>query len=265
MIYLFFIDLDPLSHFSGIFGVISLVVSFFYGILVLIKAIELKYKVLYYFFFAIIFTVSPWYPSGFGYIYWLISNEAIAYPIYVLLGTLGVPIALFSWFQIYIPALHPKLKKPLLIITAILSILYYLYVFFFLFFVPGAPIVDLIGVKQSVIDIEYKGFALIFLAFSLLVSTVTGNEFAINSMKDKEKLIKWKGKFLLLSFNFFAIGAIGDGFLELNPITLIIFRIFMLLSSTFYYLGFILPKWVRKLLKIEYYLAKIDERNVEIE
>ncbi|MEJ2293596.1 MAG: hypothetical protein P8Y23_02390, partial [Candidatus Lokiarchaeota archaeon] len=72
-------------------------------------------------------------------------------------------------------------------------------------------------------------------------------------------------KFLLLSFNFFAIGAIGDGFLELNPITLIIFRIFMLLSSTFYYLGFILPKWVRKLLKIEYYLAKIDERNVEIE
>ncbi|TFF69343.1 MAG: hypothetical protein EU516_00080 [Promethearchaeota archaeon] len=251
MIHLFFIDLDPLSQLSGILGIISVAVAFFYGILVIIKAIQLKYKDLYYFFFAVIFTISPWYPSGFGYVYWLITNEVIPYPIYVLLGTLGVPVALFSWFQIYIPALHPRIKKPVIAITAILSIIYYVYVFFFLFFAPAAPVTNLIGIKQSVIDIEYKGFALIFLAFSLLVSTITGNEFAINSLKNEEKLIKWKGRFLVLSFNFFAIGAIGDGFLELTPITLIIFRVFMVLSSTFYYLGFILPKWMRKLLKIE--------------
>jgi len=251
MIHLFFIDLDPLSQLSGILGIISVAVAFFYGILVIIKAIQLKYKDLYYFFFAIIFTISPWYPSGFGYVYWLITNEVIPYPIYVLLGTLGVPVALFSWFQIYIPALHPGIKKPVIAITAILSIIYYIYVFFFLFFAPTAPVMNLIGIKQSAIDIEYKGFALIFLAFSLLVSTITGNEFALNSLKNEEKLIKWKGRFLVLSFNFFAIGAIGDGFLELTPITLIIFRVFMVLSSTFYYLGFILPKWMRKLLKIE--------------
>ncbi|TFG11375.1 MAG: hypothetical protein EU531_11625 [Promethearchaeota archaeon] len=250
MIHLFFIDLDPLSQLSGILGTIAVAVAFFYGILVIIKAVQLKYKDLYYFFFAVIFTISPWYPSGFGYIYWLITNDVIPYPIYVLLGTMGVPVALFSWFQIYIPALHPRLKKPLLTITAILSIIYYVYVFFFLFFAPGAPVTHLIGIKQSAIDIEYKGFALIFLAFSLLVSTITGNEFALNSLKNEEKLIKWKGRFLILSFNFFAIGAIGDGFLPLNPITLIIFRVFMVLSSTFYYLGFILPKWMRNLLKI---------------
>jgi hypothetical protein len=250
MIQLFFIELDPLSQLSGILGTISLAVSFFYGVLVLLTAIKLEYKVLYYFFFAIIFTVSPWFPSGFGYLYWLISNDVIPYQIYVLLGTLGVPIALFAWFQIYIPAVHPKSKYVLLTITAIISITYYIYVIFFLFFAPGAPLTNLIGLKQSVIDIEYKGFALIFLAFSLLVSTITGNEFAIHSIKNDDKLIKWKGRFLILSFNFFAIGAIGDGFLELTPVTLIIFRVFMLLSSTFYYLGFILPKWMRKILKI---------------
>jgi hypothetical protein len=251
MIQLLFIELDALSQLSGILGTITVAIAIFYGILVLIKAIQLKYKDLYYFFFAIIFTISPWFPSGFGYLYWLITKAAIPYPAYVLLGTLGVPIALFAWLQIYIPAVHPRLKYHLLIISAILSGVYYIYVIALLFLVPGAPIMNLIGIKESVIDIEYKGYALIFLAFSLLISTVTGNEFAIKSIKSEDKLIKWKGRFLVLSFNFFAIGAIGDGFLPLSPVTLIVFRVFMVLASTFYYLGFILPNWLKKLLKIE--------------
>jgi hypothetical protein len=251
MIHLLFLELDFLSQLSGILGTITVAVAFFYGILVLIKAIQLKYKMFYYFFFAIIFTISPWFPSGFGYLYWLITNEVIPYQIYVLLGTLGVPIALIAWFQIYIPSLHPKLKYPLLIGTAILSIGYYVYVFYFLFFAPSAPVEALIGIKQSAIDIDYKGFALIFLAFSLLVSTITGNEFSIHSLKSDDKTIKWKGRFLILSFNLFAIGAIGDGFISLNPLTLIIFRTFMVLASTFYYIGFIMPKWMKKILKLE--------------
>jgi hypothetical protein len=230
---------------------ISLAVAWFYGALVLIKAIQLRYKILYYFFFAIIFTMSPWYPSGLGYIYWLFTNEELIYPVYVLLGTLGVPIALIAWFQIYTPTLHPKLKKPLLISTAIFSLVYYIYVFFFLFYAPGAPVKSLIGIKENAIDIEYTAFAFIFLAVSLLLSTITGNEFSIHSMKNNDKTIKWKGRFLILSFNLFAIGAIGDGFLPLTTVTLIIFRIIMLLASTFYYIGFIMPKWMKKILKLD--------------
>ncbi|MFX1453605.1 MAG: hypothetical protein ACFFCM_22435, partial [Promethearchaeota archaeon] len=72
------------------------------------------------------------------------------------------------------------------------------------------------------------------------------------SLQEKDNpILKWKGRFLLLSFNLFAIGGIGDGFLPLSPATLIIFRTLMMLASTFYYLGFILPGWVKKLLKIE--------------
>jgi len=158
---------------------------------------------------------------------------------------------LFAWFQIYIPTVYPKAKYPILIITAILSVVYYGYVFYFLFIVPGAPIEALIGIKTNPVDIEYKGYALIFLGYSLLVSTVTGNEFSIKSLKSEDKLIKWKGRFLVLSFNFFAIGAIGDGFLPLTPITLIIFRVLMFLSSTCYYIGFLMPNWMKKILKIK--------------
>ena len=247
-----FVELDDLSQLSGIFGFLAIAISWLYGGIVLYKYFKTKEKVLFYFFLAIIFTMSPWYPSGFGYVYWLITREEIAYSVYVLLGTLGVPIALISWLQIYMPALHPKYKAFMTIITMCISVAFYIYLSYFLFFASGAPVEDLIGIKESAIDIDYRGLALGFLAFSLLVSTITGNDFAIASLKEKDNPeIQWKGRFLIISFNLFAIGGIGDGFLPLTPATLIIFRTLMMLSSTFYYIGFILPKWMKRLLSLE--------------
>ena len=240
-----------LTHISGILGFLSICIAYIYGLIVLYKYIQTREKMLFYFFLAVIFTVSPWYPSGLGYIYWLITSETLAYPIYVLVGTIGVPIALFSWIQIYMPTLHPKQKGIVTLIIVCLSLMFYIYVFVFLF-AWGEPVTNLIGIKRSPIDIDYKGFVLGFLAFSLLVSTITGNEFSISSLKTKDNpVLKWKGRFLILSFNFFAIGALGDGFIPLNPVTLIIFRLFLVLANTFYYLGFILPKWMRRILSLD--------------
>ncbi len=247
-----FVELDTFTQLSGLLAVLAVFITWMYGLIVLFKAIKQKNKTLLYFFIAIIFTMAPWYPSGLGYIYWLISHEEIAYPVYVLLGTIGTPIALLAWLQIYMPALHKKQKGIATWITLSLTITFYIYTIMFLFIAPGAPVERLIGFKRSAIDIDYKGFVLVFLAFSLLVSTITGIDFSIASLKIKDNPVtKWKGRFLMLSFNFFAIGAIGDGFLPLTPPTLIIFRLFMMLSSTFYYLGFILPTWLRKLLRLE--------------
>lgn len=239
-------------HLSGVLGFLAVCIAWLYGGIVLYKYIKSKEKILFYFFLAIMFTMSPWYPSGLGYIYWLITSEEIIYPVYVLLGTIGVPIALLSWIQIYMPALHPNQKKLVTVIALCFSIVFYFYVIFFLFIASGAPVVELIGIKRSAIDIDYKGLFLGFLAFSLLISTITGNDFAIASLKVKDNpAIRWKGRFLIISFNLFAIGAIGDGFIPLSPATLIIFRTLMMLSSTFYYIGFILPKWFRRLIKVE--------------
>ncbi|MFW9971135.1 MAG: hypothetical protein ACFFDF_13150 [Candidatus Odinarchaeota archaeon] len=249
---LFAVPLDDLSQLSGIFGFLAVCIAWLYGGIVLYKYIKTRERVLFYFFLAIMFTMSPWYPSGLGYIYWVITREAIVYPVYVLIGTIGVPIALLSWIQIYTPALHQNWRKPLSWIIIVFSIAFYIYLIYFVFFAIGAPVESLIGIKESVIDIDYKGLALVFLAFSLLVSTITGNDFAIASLKEKDNpILKWKGRFLILSFNLFAIGAIGDGFLPLTPATLIAFRTLMMLASTFYYLGFILPGWTRKLLKLK--------------
>lgn len=252
MVLLIFVSLDGLTQLSGILGFLSILIAWMYGVLVLYKYIKTKEKVLFYFFLAIIFTMSPWYPSGLGYIYWLFTRREIAYQVYVLLGTLGVPIALYSWLQIYMPALHKK-QKSIVIWTVIgLSLTFYTYLAYSLFFTPGAPVEALVGIKRSAIDIDYKGFVLVFLGLSLLISTITGNEFSLVSLRVKDNpIIKWKGRFLILSFNLYTIGAIGDGFIPLTSATLIIFRTFMILSSTFYYIGFILPKWAKRLLSLD--------------
>lgn len=250
-IIMIFIALDD-AQLSGILGFIAVIIAWIYGAIALIKAIRYKERTLFYFFLAVIFTVSPWYPSGLGYIYWVITNQEIVYPVYVLLGTLGVPIALYSWLQIYMPALHKKHKDIVTLVIVCLSIAFYIYLFYFLFLAPGAPIDSVVGIKRNPIDIDYKGFILVFLAISLLISTISGNDFAIASLRNKDNPeIQWKGRFLILSFNLFAIGSIGDGFIPLNPVTLIVFRLFLVLSNTFYYIGFILPKWMKKILKLE--------------
>jgi len=246
------VRLDDLTQLSGILGFLAVIVAWLYGGIVLYKAIKTKERTLFYFFLAIIFTISPWYPSGLGYLYWLITREIIVYPAYVLLGTIGTPVALFAWLQIYMPALHPKQKDVAMLIAVCLSLAFYIYLFYFIFFAPGAPIDTVVGIKRNPIDIDYKGFVLVFLALSLVISTVTGNDFSIASLKIRDNpVLVWKGRFLILSFNFFAIGALGDGFITLTPVTLIIFRTFMLLASTFYYIGFIMPKWMKKILKLE--------------
>ena len=133
------IVLDDLSQLSGLFGLIAVLVAWFYGAIVLYKYFQTKEKSLFYFFLAIIFTMAPWYPSGLGYVYWLFTREELAYQVYVLLGTLGTPIALLSWLQIYMPALHKK-KKRISDINNILFISSVLYLsILFCIFCPWCP------------------------------------------------------------------------------------------------------------------------------
>ncbi|MFX1259098.1 MAG: hypothetical protein ACFFAN_14680 [Promethearchaeota archaeon] len=246
-----FEELTEIGHLSGLFGIISICTSLLLGTIVLYKAIESKQRMLFLFFFTVIFTVSPWYPSGLSYIYWLITGAELYYQFYVLLGTVFVPIAIHTWLLIYTTLLHRKKKNIILIIYGVLSIFFYIYLFYFLFFAPGAPIENMIGIKRNPIDIEYKGFIFVYLGFLILTAMATGIEFSINSMKSDLIEVKWKGRFLIISFILFGIGAIADAVFELSVISLVIFRVILLLSSIFFYIGFIMPNWIKKILGIE--------------
>ena len=219
------------------------------------KYFKTKQVLIFNFFLFIIFTSSPWYPSGLGYLYWIITGEFLSYQFYVLIGTVGVPIAILAWLNVYLSTIKPKKKKLVLILYGIFSIIFELYLFYFLLLAPGAPVDSLIGIiidPSNPMDIDYKGFVLIFLGLSILTSCITGFHFAAKSMKKEEPPeIRWKGKFLLIAFLFFGISAIFDALIEMDTILLVIMRIILALAMFLFYLGFILPRWSKKILSIK--------------
>ncbi|MHA1105073.1 MAG: hypothetical protein ACTSPN_05045 [Promethearchaeota archaeon] len=248
-------SLSELAIISGFTAAISVFIGFFFGLVVLIKYFKTKQFLIFNFFLCIVFTLSPWFPSGLGYLYWQITGEILSYQIYVLLGTAGIPIAIIAWLNVYLSTLKPERKKVVLICYGIISLIFEIYLFYFLYFAPEAPVSSLLGIIDNVsnpTDIDYKGFVLIFLGLSIVTACVTGIHFAVASIKLKEsQALKWKGYFLLVAFILFGISAIFDALIDMNAMTLIIIRIILVISNLFFYLGFILPGWVKKLLSIK--------------
>ena len=252
---MFFQVLSDLAQISGLTALIAVSLGFLLGIIVLIKYFKTKQVLIFNFFLCIIFTSSPWYPSGLGYLYWIITGEFLSYQIYVLIGTVGIPIAILAWLNVYLSTIKPNKKKLVLILYGIFSIFFELYLFYFLLLAPGAPVDSLLGIiidPTNPMDIDYKGFVLIFLGVSILTSCITGFHFALKSMKKEEiPEIRWKGKFLMIAFLFFGISAIFDALIEMDPILLVVMRIILALAMFLFYLGFILPRWIKKVLSIK--------------
>lgn len=246
-------QLDQTTQISGILSVIYIIINFFMFFLFIKMAIKTKNQLLYIFAIFNISIAAPWYASGFCYIYWLFSKNIMSYQIYVFIGTLGIPIIPLAWFYIYTDILYPKLKKKVLLLIGIFSVVFYLYLYYFLFFTPNAPVVELIGIRNrnNPLDIEYKGFVLAYILISSILSFITFIHFGINSMLTREQpKIQWRGRFLLVSSIFLIIAVIADGFFSLTTIYLIIVRVFLILSTILFYLGFMMPDWILKILKL---------------
>lgn len=239
---------------SGLFSLISILIGFFFGAIVIYKAVKKREKMLVLFFFTIIFMLSPWFPSGFGYLYWLITTQDLPYTIYVLIGTAGVPAAIISWIAIYSNTIFPQKKKLFVLIYFVFSMIFEIYLIYFLFLAPSAPVEQLIGIipnPANPMDIDYKGFLFVYLLISIITAVGTGLHFSLISMNIKEDpLIVWKGRFLFLGFTLFCFSAVLDALFEINLIFLIIIRISLILSVFFFYVGFISPKWLKKILSI---------------
>ncbi len=247
-----FVALSEIAQLSGLLCVITICFIVTLALSVLLNAIKKKNKLIFVFGIFLLAINTPWYPSGLGYIYWLMTGNVFDFRLYVLLGTLGMPIIILAWFYIYTTILYPNLKKISLISLGIFSLIFYIYLFYYLFFAPGAPVEHMIGVQHTPLDIEYRGFVLISIGVYFLIGVPTFLHFAISSMREKDNpAIQWRGKFLLIATILFIIGGIADGLLVLTPIFLIIVRIILLIAGFLFYIGLLMPDWVKKFLDLE--------------
>ncbi|MHA1671201.1 MAG: hypothetical protein ACTSV5_11595 [Promethearchaeota archaeon] len=235
--------LEPLEMFSGILSLTFVVISLIVALMIISKYIKVKSRVFLFVGLTWIGLTSPWLPSSIAFITYLTTGSGLVDAVYFAIGNVASPFILIIWISAFLELKERSNKKFILLAYVIVGILYEIYLVSFLIVDPSV-----IGALTSVLDVTYRGLVLIWALFLILNLIVTGIILGRESLKSDNAEIKWKGKFLLAAFISMSVGAIMDAALPLNLITLIIARLILISSAFEFYLGFILPNFMKKLL-----------------
>jgi hypothetical protein len=234
--------LEPLEILNGLLSFILVAQSIYVGILIASKYSKYKNKYLILLGIDTILLFEPWWPSTVSFLMIFIIGKGLTLQMYLLLGNILIPVSVLIWLIFITHFMYQRYRKVILIIYSSLSVIYNVFFLYFFFTDP-----ELIGQLQGAVDINYSNFLLGYLLVALVVLLITGILFAKTLLKSENPEIKLKGKLILIGFISFVLGAILDSAIPLNPITLPITRIILMISAFELYGGFILPDWMKKL------------------
>lgn len=235
--------LSPIDMVNGVFSLIFVAISLLIGFIILSRYFRYKENIYFLVGATWIFISEPWWPSSLSFLIALSNGIGLPPELYFLIGNIFVPIAIVLWLLAFTEFLYSKKRKLILGIFAIIGVVFEILFFSFLFLNP-----DLIGELNGPVDVNYKSFIMVFLIIFLLIVVITGYLFANLSLKSKDPEVKLKGKLLIIAYTSFSVGALLDSSIPFNEATVIIVRLILILSAICWYGGFILPKWMKKLL-----------------
>ncbi|TXT60697.1 MAG: conserved membrane protein of unknown function [Promethearchaeota archaeon] len=194
---------------------------------------------------AIILIACPWWPSSLSFLLGLITGSGLSETAYLIVGNVMVP-----GFQLLFTAALTEIKfkkkeRIILIIVAAFNVVFEILLFYFAFDTTLRR--SQLGELQvpSIVDVEFRGMLQIYLLATIIYILLVGIFIARESLQSEDKEINLKGKFLLIGFICFAIGALMDGILPSSTLTVTLSRIVLIIGSLSFYFGFILPEWLK--------------------
>lgn len=235
--------LSPLDIINGSFSLIFVAFSLAIGFIILTRYFKYKERIYFLVGATWIFISEPWWPSTISFLVALYNNIGISSGIYFLVGNILIPLAIVLWLLAFTEFMYTEKRKLILSIYAIIGAIFEILFFIFLFLNQ-----NLIGELNGPVDVNYKSFIMVFLIIFLLIVVISGFLFANLSLKSKDPEVKLKGKLLIVAYIAFSVGALLDSSVPLNPATIIIIRLLLILSAFSWYGGFLLPKWMKKFL-----------------
>jgi hypothetical protein len=237
-------SLSPLDILNGTLGLSLVIISFVLGLIVLSKYFKNKNKNFILLGFNLMLLASGWWGTSTSFLIALIyNNEGLALEMIMLLNFIPLPIGLLCWSGFYTNVLMKDKQKTFLLIMLCITI------FFYIIFVATLLIdVNISVIRISPVDTaagENK-FLSIYIIIFIVVLLITGLHFSLQTIKYDDIEMKTKGRFLLLAFPSFTIGGLLDSSLPSTEITLILFRLLLISSIIEFYIGYLLPNWVKK-------------------
>lgn len=238
--------LQPFDILNSILQTIFIITTAIVGIKIAAKYFTYKDRVFLMVGLAWIGMVEPWMGSVSNFFYTIITGNMFNVQIYILIGLSFLPISLTFWFVAITDLMYKKRQKLILIIIVIYGVLFEIYFLYYVFTDPSV-----LAELHGVINIEYKLPLQMYIFSILLISLIAGLLFARISIKSDSNEVSLKGKFLFIAFILFVAGAVSDTIFLRDILTLFITRIILISASVFFYLGFILPKFIKKRFEIE--------------
>ena len=234
--------LNLLDILNGIFSLVFVIISLFVGFLILVRYFRYKEKIYFFVGTTWILISEPWWPSSLSFLISLSNGSGLLPEVYFIIGNVLVPLAIALWLLAFTDFLFTEKRKMILSIFTIIGIIFEI-IFFTLLSID--PI--LIGNLNPPVDASYNFFIMIFLFIFILIVVISGLLFARLSLKSDDPEVKLKGKLLVIAYIAFFIGALLDSSIRLNELGVIFVRLILIASAIFWYGGFLLPHWMKKL------------------
>ena len=238
------LSLTPIEILHSSFSLVAIVISILIGLIIISK--YFKFKQRNFLLIGIFWTglTFPWLPTAITFIMVLTVGRGLPVQGYILIGIMILPLTVLCGLTAFTSLLGVKRKRRRAILLSVLvfNLVYESLIIYFLI-----RNVDIIARLADVLTIQWSIFSQIYFIINLVLFLVTGILFSRKSLQSESKEIRFKGKLLMAAFISFTIGTVLD-FAIPNPITYIIARLILLSSSIEFYIGFLLPERIKRLL-----------------
>ncbi|TFG16048.1 MAG: hypothetical protein EU535_00375 [Promethearchaeota archaeon] len=234
--------IETLDIINGIVLIIFCIISIYVGARIALRYFKYKQRELLLVGLTWIFLVSPWYPASISFIMFIFTGTILSREMYFIIGTNLWPIAVVLWTIAFTDLVYRNHQNIIIVVSILYGILFYMVFYFLLFTEP-----NLIGYLKGYTDVQYGPIIVAYAISLIIIEIITGYLFCKASLKSKDPEVRLKGKLLLAAFILFAVGAGLDTSIPLTLLTLPIVRGFEIGSAIAFYMGFISPKWTKKL------------------
>ena len=233
--------LSPIDFLNGSFSLIFVSITIIVGLKIASKYFEIKQRIFWLVGLGWAGICSAWYPSTIAFLFVLITGKGLEPIMYFFIGNLVLHLAATLYITGITEMIYHEKQKLIVAIFVIIGIIYNIYFYYYLF-------TDLseIGILEGYFDVTYVRIVRYYLIFYIAILSVFTLLLARNSLKSDQIILKWKGIFLVSASICYIIGAILDSAFILTEITLILARVILISSSILFYIGFMLPEFIKK-------------------
>ena len=237
------IELLDMVH--GIFTIVFVIISIITGFIIVVKYFQLRKSQFLLFGLFWMGLTTPWWPTVIIFVLALATGTSISIQAFIVVGIAFLPITITLGLIAFLKVLpmKKKSKRVILIINLIINAAYEVYFFTFLF-INISMIAE--ASETSPFMLNWSIPSQIYFIVSLLFFLYVGISFSVASIRAEDKIISLKGKFLLIAFLSFTIGTVLD-FAIPTTIVFVIARLVLLTSTIEFYIGLMLPKWIKEI------------------